>query len=39
MAATTVTPTSLTNDLYPTGGNYALFAKLLPAEHIYGQCN
>jgi prepilin-type N-terminal cleavage/methylation domain-containing protein len=26
---------ALTNDLYLTGGNYALFAKLLPAEHIY----
>jgi len=28
-------PDSLTNDLYLTGANYALFAKLLPAEHIY----
>jgi len=26
---------SLTNDLYLTGANYALLAKILPAEHIY----
>jgi prepilin-type N-terminal cleavage/methylation domain-containing protein/prepilin-type processing-associated H-X9-DG protein len=26
---------SLTNDLYLTGANYALFAKLLPPEHVY----
>ena len=28
-------PDALTNDLYLTGDNYALFAKLLPAGHIY----
>jgi prepilin-type N-terminal cleavage/methylation domain-containing protein len=28
-------PNTLTNDLYLTGANYALFAKILPAEHIY----
>jgi prepilin-type N-terminal cleavage/methylation domain-containing protein/prepilin-type processing-associated H-X9-DG protein len=29
------TSDALTNELYLTGGNYALFAKLLPADHIY----
>ncbi len=28
-------PNTLTNDLYLTGANYALFAKILPTEHIY----
>ena len=28
-------PNTLTNDLYLTGANYALFAKIIPAEHVY----
>ena len=28
-------PDTLTNDLYLTGANYALFAKILPTERIY----
>ncbi len=28
-------PDSLTNDLYLTGANYALFSRLLPAERVY----
>ena len=28
-------PDTLTNDLYLTGGNYALFAKIIPTDRIY----
>jgi len=28
-------PNTLTNDLYLTGADYALFAKIVPAEHVY----